>query len=160
MLPFDALWRDLRHAARVLLKSLLFTLSAVLTLALCIGANTAIYTVVDRALLRPLAALALLLAAVGIYGLVANSVAERTRELGIRMALGATPMQTLRVAAAPGLVLGAAGVLQSLVWNVSVGDPMTFALAAGAVLLMAIVATLTPALRILRLDPVRALRQG
>ena len=124
-------------------------------------------------LLGSLAALALLLAAVGIYGLVANSVAERTRELGIRMALGATPMQTLRVAAAPGLVLGAAGVLiglavaragsgvlQSLVWNVSVGDPMTFALAAGAVLLMAIVATLTPALRILRLNPVRALRQG
>jgi predicted permease len=124
-------------------------------------------------LLGSLAALAFILAAVGIYGLVANSVAERTRELGIRMALGATPMQTLRVAAAPGLVLGVVGVLiglavaragarvmQSLVWNVSVGDPMTFALAAGAILLMASVATLTPALRILRLNPVSALRQG
>lgn len=127
----------------------------------------------QAALLGSLAALAFILAAVGIYGLVANSVAERTRELGIRMALGATPMQTLRVAAAPGLVLGVVGVLiglavaragarvmQSLVWNVSVGDPMTFALAAGAILLMAIVATLTPALRILRLNPVSALRQG
>ena len=124
-------------------------------------------------LLGSLALLALVLAAVGIYGLVANSVAERTRELGIRMALGATPMQTLRVAAAPGLILGAAGVviglaaaragsrvMQSLVWGVSVGDPLTFALAAGAVLIVAIVATLTPSLRILRLNPVRALREG
>ena len=48
--------------------------------------------------------------------------------------------------------------MQSLVWNVSVGDPATFSLAAGAVFLVALAATLTPALRILRLNPVRALR--
>ena len=124
-------------------------------------------------LLGSLALLALVLAAVGIYGLVANSVAERTRELGIRMALGATPMETLRVAAAPGLILGAAGVvvglaaaraasrvMQSLVWGVSVRDPLTFGIAAGAVLIVAIVATPTPTFRILRLNPVRALRQS
>jgi len=124
-------------------------------------------------LLGSLALLALLLSAVGIYGLVANSVAERTRELGIRIALGATPLQTLIVAAAPGVVLGAVGVaiglvgaragarvMQSLVWNVSVGDPATFALAAGVVFVVAVVATIAPSLSILRLDPVRALRQS
>ena len=50
--------------------------------------------------------------------------------------------------------------MQSLVWGVSVGDPLTFAIAAGAVLIVAIVATLTPTFRILRLNPVRALRQS
>jgi predicted permease len=124
-------------------------------------------------LLGSLAVLALLLAAVGIYGLVANSVMERTRELSIRMALGATPRQTLQAAALPGVALGLAGVLigvacaragsrvmQALVWNVSVGDPLTFGLAAATVLLVAVAAALVPSLRILRLNPVRALRQA
>ena len=57
-------------------------------------------------LLGALAGLALLLAAVGLYGLVANSVAERRRELGIRIALGASSRQAIAVAAAPGLILG------------------------------------------------------
>jgi len=54
MLRFDGFLRDLRFATRVLWKSPVFTVTAVLTLALCIGVNTAIYTVVDRVLLRPL----------------------------------------------------------------------------------------------------------
>lgn len=122
-------------------------------------------------LLGSLAVLALLLAAVGIYGLVASSVTERTRELGIRMALGATPIRTLASAALPGLALGGLGVaigvalaragartMAHLVWGVSVNDPLTFGLAAATVVATAVGATLAPSLKILRLNPVRALR--
>ncbi|HVM78945.1 MAG TPA: FtsX-like permease family protein, partial [Stellaceae bacterium] len=122
-------------------------------------------------LLGAMAALAALLAAVGIYGLVASSVSERTRELGIRAALGATPGETVKSAALPGVVLGVAGVLigagaarlaarvmDHLVWGVTVTDPMTFLFAAGTILAMAIAATLVPSLRMLRLNPVGALR--
>ena len=90
-------------------------------------------------LLGALAGLALLLAAVGIYGLIANSVAERTRELGIRLALGATVAQAMRAVALPGVALALAGVLagsvlagfatqllRHLVWGVRPGDPLTF----------------------------------
>ena len=88
------------------------------------------------------------------------------------MALGATPRQTLQAAVLPGVALGCAGVaigivcaragsrvMRALVWNVSVGDPLTFGLAAATVLLVAVTAALLPSLRILRLNPVRALRQ-
>jgi hypothetical protein len=123
-------------------------------------------------LLGALAGLALLLAAVGLYGLVANGVAERTRELGIRMALGASSPQTIVSAALPGFLLALAGVaiggvaarlgastLRHLVWGVSVADPLTFAVAIGVVLAVAAVAALVPALRIVRLNPIRALRR-
>jgi ABC-type antimicrobial peptide transport system permease subunit len=123
-------------------------------------------------LLTTLAGLAVLLAAVGLYGLVANGVAERTRELGIRLALGATSRQAMIAAAVPGLVLASVGVavgaiaaragaslLRSLVWGVSTADPLTFAAAVATVLAVAVVAVLLPALRIVRLNPIRALRQ-
>ena len=122
-------------------------------------------------LLGTLAGLALLLAAVGLYGLVANSVAERTRELAVRIALGATSRQAVVAAAVPGfapaiigIVIGliaarlGATTLRHLVWGVTVTDPLTFALAAGAVLIVAAIATLVPALRIVRLNPIKALR--
>jgi predicted permease len=124
-------------------------------------------------LLGALAGLALLLAAVGLYGLVANSVAERTRELGIRIALGASSGQVVRAAAVPGIALALAGVvigltaarlgattLRHLVWGVSVTDPLTFVVAALAVLFVALFAALVPALRIARLNPIKALRQS
>jgi len=124
-------------------------------------------------LLGTLAGLALLLAAVGLYGLVANGVAERTRELGIRLALGATPQQAIVAAALPGFALAAAGVaiggvaarlgastMRHLVWGVAVADPLTFVLAIGTVLAVAAIAALVPALRIVRLNPIRALREA
>jgi ABC-type antimicrobial peptide transport system permease subunit len=89
------------------------------------------------------------------------------------MALGATTRQAVITASAPGAALAAIGVaigllgarlmatvMRSLVWGVSVGDPLTFAMAGGAVLLVALVATLVPALRIVRLNPIRALRSA
>ena len=124
-------------------------------------------------LLGALAVLALMLAAVGLYGLVANTVAERRRELGIRIALGASSRQAIAVAATPGSILAVAGVgigalaarlaattLRHLVWGISVDDPLTFGLAAAVVLVVTVVATLVPAVRIARLNPITALRQG
>ena len=124
-------------------------------------------------LLGGFAALALVLAAVGLYGLVTSAVQERTRELGIRLALGATPGNAMRVAAAPAIALALAGVtggliaarlaaraMQHVVWGVPLGDPLTFAAAGGSVFLVACIATLIPLLRIVRLNPIRTLRQS
>jgi predicted permease len=122
-------------------------------------------------LLGALAALALLLAAIGLYGLVANSVAERTRELGIRMALGASAGRAMLAAATPGLVMTIAGLaigllaargfaaaLRRLIWGVTTDDPLTFVVAAVAMIVVASIAASVPALRIARLNPVNALR--
>lgn len=118
-----------------------------------------------------LGALALLLAAVGIYGLVANSVAARTRELGIRMALGATNGSAMGgviaegvglalagVAAGIGLSALAAGLLRSMMFGVSATDAATLAATACGLLLVAAAASFVPALRITRLNPAETLR--
>ncbi|MEO8681745.1 MAG: FtsX-like permease family protein, partial [Vicinamibacterales bacterium] len=118
-----------------------------------------------------LGASALLLAAIGIHGLIASGVNERTREFGIRMALGATAGQTVRAAALPGIVLalvglaagcgiaiGASGLLRSLLWGVNGNDPITFVGVVVALLVVAVAASVVPALRVRRLDPVSLLR--
>ena len=123
-------------------------------------------------LLGALAGMALLLATVGIYGLIANSVAERTRELGIRLALGATVPQAIRSVALPGVALALAGVivgsvlaafatqmLRHLVWGVRPGDPLTFAAVGVGLLGVAAAASFLPALRVTRLNPAETLRQ-
>ena len=123
-------------------------------------------------LLGSLAMLALVLAAVGIYGLIAHSVTERTREFGIRLALGAPRWRAIGQAAGPGVLLtligagigyflaqGAGRLLQSLLWGVHSGDPTTFAGVTVLLLAVAALASLLPTLRIIRLDPARTLRE-
>jgi hypothetical protein len=118
-----------------------------------------------------LGVVALLLAALGIHGLIASSVSERRRELGIRLALGATARQVLEDVVRPGIVLAAVGVaiggaaalavvrlLRSFLWGVTPTDPTTFAVVAATLLVIAVVASVIPALRVLRLDPSMTLR--
>ncbi|MGH9410322.1 MAG: ABC transporter permease, partial [Vicinamibacterales bacterium] len=122
-------------------------------------------------LVAGLGLIALVLAAVGIHGLIASSVNERTRELGIRLALGATAGQAIRSVVLPGMLLAAVGIiigaasavavvrlLQSFVWGVTPSDPLTFTIVVATLLIIALVASLVPALRVLRLDPAATLR--
>jgi predicted permease len=122
-------------------------------------------------LFSALAALAILLASLGVYGLVAQSVAQRTREMGIRLALGASTKNVIRSAVAPGIVLALAGTaaglllslfatrfLKSLIWGVSTSDPLTFAIVALLLIAIAGLASLIPALRLTHLDPAQTLR--
>ncbi len=123
-------------------------------------------------LLSLFAGLALILAAVGIYGVISYSVEQRTRELGIRMALGAGRTQvlgmilghSLRLILA-GVVLGLAGslaltrLMSGLLFNVTASDPSTFAIVAGILLAVGLVAGYLPAHRATLINPVGALRQ-
>jgi predicted permease len=122
-------------------------------------------------LLGGFALVALALAAAGLYGVVAYTVAQRTREIGIRMALGATVHDILRSVLGHGVRLAAAGVavgcvgalaltrfLESVVFGVSTVDPATFTGVALFLLALATVASLIPAVRAARLNPMRTLR--
>jgi ABC-type antimicrobial peptide transport system permease subunit len=122
-------------------------------------------------LVAALGGLALFLSAIGIHALIASGVNERTRELGIRMALGATAGQAMRQAALPGIVLavvgvvvgcvmayGASGLIRNLLWGVRQNDPLTFAAVIGVLLAVAVAASVLPALRVRRFDPVALLR--
>jgi predicted lysophospholipase L1 biosynthesis ABC-type transport system permease subunit len=114
---------------------------------------------------------ALALAAIGIYGVVAFSVARRTQEFGIRMALGAQRRAFLRLVVGEGARLAMLGVgigiaasfvimrlLSSLLFGVSATDPITFAAVAALLSLVALLASYVPARRAMRLDPNTALR--
>jgi putative ABC transport system permease protein len=117
------------------------------------------------------AAVALVLAGAGIYAVIAGSVAERSREMGIRAAMGATRGGLVRLVvsegmglAAAGLVLGSVGAillarwLRSLLYGVGPGDPVTFASVATLLALVAAAACLVPAWRAARTDPMEVLR--
>ena len=122
-------------------------------------------------LLGTFSVLALLLSAIGIHGLLAFSVAQRSRELGIRMALGCQVRQILRLVMGEGLLLVAAGVggglwafvflkrvLVNQVYGLGVLDPWTLAAVPMLVATVAVLACLAPTLRAIRVDPVVALR--
>ena len=123
------------------------------------------------ALVGAFAAFALLLAAIGIYGVMAYSVSHRMREIGIRMALGAAPRDIVRLVVGQGMRLVLAGILigfvaslwltkflASQLFGTQPKDPATFALVALGLALVALAACLIPARRAMRVDPMVALR--
>jgi putative ABC transport system permease protein len=124
-------------------------------------------------LLGGLGGLALVLAVVGIYGVISYSVAQRTQEIGVRMALGATRRDVMRlvVGRAMGLVmagvvvgvvagLAAASVVRTMVFQVSERDPWTFGAIAALVAVVGFISSAVPARRASRVDPVVALRES
>ena len=124
-------------------------------------------------LLTWFAGIAVLLAAVGIYGVTAHAAGERRHEVGIRMALGARPRDVLRLLltehlrpAAAGVVLGFAGALvlsgslDAFVFGVTATDPLTYASMGAALLAVALLGCWLPARRATRVDPVVAMRAG
>jgi predicted permease len=134
-------------------------------------AENLIYQRAEVLLLGVLAGLALLLSAVGIYGLVSNLVVQRTREIGIRIALGAQMRQVMMevgrsgvVASAVGLIVGmalayfAVRVLQSQLYGVRTDDPATLTVVPFILAVIALAASFLPTLRIARIDPAKTLR--
>ncbi|HYU22145.1 MAG TPA: FtsX-like permease family protein, partial [Candidatus Dormibacteraeota bacterium] len=115
--------------------------------------------------------LALLLAAIGVYGLMAYAVTQRTREIGIRMTLGAKRLGVLKMVLRETVVLMSAGVgiglpcafaatrlIDHMLYGVSPNDPVTVACVVGALLAVGVLAAYLPARRAMRIDPMEALR--
>jgi len=122
-------------------------------------------------LLGVFAGVALVLAATGLYGVIAYAVAQRTNELGVRMALGAQKSDVLKLVVGQGAQLAAMGigiglvvalplmrVISRLLFGVNAADPVTFGATALVILLVTVVASYFPALRAIKVDPVVALR--
>jgi predicted permease len=122
-------------------------------------------------LLALLAAVSAMLAAIGLYGVIAYAVAQRTKEIGVRLALGAQTADVLRVVASEargllisGLVIGLTGgaalsrVASSLLYSMSGADVLVFLAAGGTMMIVAVIAMAVPTRRAMRIDPLTALR--
>jgi putative ABC transport system permease protein len=134
-------------------------------------ANGAAQPRLDTTLLAGFAAIALLIASIGIYGVLAYSVNRRTREIGVRMALGAQAGDVLRMVVREGMVVAVAGIavgliaavaasraLSTLLFGVASRDPLTFGGVAALLSLVALLACYVPARRASRVTPMEALR--
>ena len=128
-------------------------------------------TVSSSAMFRRAALARTLLAAIGIYGVLAYVVSQRTQEIGVRLAIGAAPTDVVRLFVREGAMLTAIGLvcgllaafgtnraMASLLFGVTASDPSTFAAVAGTLLLVALGASYVPARRAARVDPMAALR--
>jgi len=135
-------------------------------------ANNAAQPRLNAQLLGLFAAVALAIAAIGIYGVLAYSVNQRTREIGLRMALGAPRGRVLQLIVGEGMAVGVAGIaaglaasfalsraLSSLLFDVPPHDPATFGAVAGVLAIVALAACAIPARRASRVDPMVALRE-
>ena len=122
-------------------------------------------------LLGAFAGVALMLAAIGLYGVIAYSVTQRTNETGVRMALGAQKSDILKLIVGHGAQLAGIGiglglaiawglmrVMSKLLFGVTAADPLTFVVTAVLILVVALAASTIPALKAVRVDPVVALR--
>jgi ABC-type antimicrobial peptide transport system permease subunit len=148
---------------------------------LAIGAAQTLREVVDRTVQQPrglttllavFAAIALLLGALGLFGIMSHDVARRTREIGLRLTLGSTRVGVVTMVVREGLVLATAGLalglalslglgrtLESNLYGVTSTDPATWIGVMVCLLITSLVASGLPALRASRVDPIEALRQ-
>jgi putative ABC transport system permease protein len=123
-------------------------------------------------LLGAFAGLALLLASIGLYGVLAYAVTQRSREIGLRMALGASAAKVTRMVVGHGVALTGTGLaigllgswaatraLKNLLYGISATDPLTFAAVAGLLTLISLAACWIPARRASRVDPITVLRE-